>query len=634
MENALCTNIKKLYDNGLYECVIPTASLLCTLLKNDRNVATLEMEYQAMMYLSNANYKEHNYRTACSQLEAVVLQRKTMLRFKSSYLTAIESSYPQFQDAELRYKIAICYREMGEYNMAINTLQAVKARTPRLNMLLARLLHHHGRGVGKKEKTLAYKDVLRECPMSLTSIEALLELGVEGTEVHSMVVNAAALPKNIEWLSSWIKGHAQMYGCKHREASQTFQQLNETKQLHQNEHILTKIGNCLYYDGNYLHAEQYLSLAMMQNPYNINALSSLAVVYDRNKKKLERSNLIAPLEMRRTREFRSAHWFLHAQLTYSNSKYERALCFTERALDMDERNIEALLLRAGLYFMMKRQRDAVNVFQSIQCLAPYRFEVYKGLVACYVRMNCIKEAQATCTVAVRQFPTSARSFTMFAGTLFRLANPNAVRSAKRFVEKGLQIDERYAPGIALLATIYQGEGDIKKAIALLKKQVEYRPDAMLFAMLGEMLSKEKDLDAALQYFTLSLRLDSTYQRALDGINALPKAARMASSNKASDKASESNAAAGSNCTAAAAAATGAAATGAAATGAAATGAGAAACSAPNLHRTCNRTNHDWLLDYDEAESLELSSPAGPAEDAESDTFSEPFWQAVDSELTN
>lgn len=130
------------------------------------------------------------------------------------------------------------------------------------------------------------------------------------------------------------------------------------------------------------------------------------------------------------------------------------------------------------------------------------------------------------------------------------------------------------------------------------------------------------------------RLDSTYQRALDGINALPKAARMASSNKASDKASESNAAAGSNCTAAAAAATGAAATGAAATGAAATGAGAAACSAPNLHRTCNRTNHDWLLDYDEAESLELSSPAGPAEDAESDTFSEPFWQAVDSELTN
>ncbi|XP_023166896.1 anaphase-promoting complex subunit 7 [Drosophila hydei] len=629
MENALCSNIKKLYDNGLYECVIPTASLLCTLLKNDRNVATLEMEYQAMIYLSNANYKEHNYRTACSQLEAVVVQRKTMLRFKSSFLTAIESSYPQFQDVELRYKIAICYREMGEYNMAINTLQAVKTRTPRVNMLLARLLHHHGHGVGKKEKALAYKDVLRECPMSLTSIEALLELGIEGSDVHSMVVNAAALPKNIEWLSSWIKGHAQMYGCKHREASQTFQQLNESNQLHQNEHVLTKIGQCLYYDGNYLQAEQYLSLAMMQNPHNMKALCPLAVVYDRNKKKLERSNLLAPLEMRRTREFRSSHWFLHAQQTYSNAKYERALSFTERALDMDERNIEALLLRAGLYFVLQRQRDAVNVFQNIQCLAPYRFEVYKGLVACYVRLNCIKEAQATCTVAVRQFPTSARSFTMFGGTLFRLANPNAVRSAKRFVEKGLQIDEHYAPGIALLASIYQGEGDIRKAIVLLKKQVEYRPDATLFAMLAEMFSKEKDLDAALQYFTLSLRLDSTYQRALDGINALTKAARIANSHKANGKSNEPNAAAGANAAASAATATAA-----AAVAASAAAAASASCNVPSMTRACNRSNHDWLLDYDEAEPLELSSPAGPAEDAESDAFAEPFWQAVDSELTN
>lgn len=449
-----------------------------------------------------------------------------------------------------------------------------------------------------------------------------------------------------------------MYGCKHREASQTFQQLNESNQLHQNEHVLTKIGQCLYYDGNYLQAEQYLSLAMMQNPHNMKALCPLAVVYDRNKKKLERSNLLAPLEMRRTREFRSSHWFLHAQQTYSNAKYERALSFTERALDMDERNIEALLLRAGLYFVLQRQRDAVNVFQNIQCLAPYRFEVYKGLVACYVRLNCIKEAQATCTVAVRQFPTSARSFTMFGGTLFRLANPNAVRSAKRFVEKGLQIDEHYAPGIALLASIYQGEGDIRKAIVLLKKQVEYRPDATLFAMLAEMFSKEKDLDAALQYFTLSLRymlslplsfclplsisvslslcsqldfcrLDSTYQRALDGINALTKAARIANSHKASGKSNEPNAAAGANAAASAATATAA-----AAVAASAAAAASASCNVPSMTRACNRSNHDWLLDYDEAEPLELSSPAGPAEDAESDAFSEPFWQAVDSELTN
>jgi len=165
------------------------ASLLSTYLQNDRNVATLEMEYQTMLYLSSANYKMRNYRMACNQLEDCVLQHKTMLRYKSSHLSAIEVAYSQFQDVELRYRIAVCYKELGEYNMAISTLQAVKSRTPRLNMLLAKLLHQHGGGNSKSETKSAFKDVLRECPMSLTSIEALIELGTDGSEVHSMVVN-------------------------------------------------------------------------------------------------------------------------------------------------------------------------------------------------------------------------------------------------------------------------------------------------------------------------------------------------------------------------------------------------------------------------------------------------------------
>lgn len=178
------------------------ASLLSTVLQNDRNVATLEMEYQTMLYLSSANYKERNYRMACNQLEAVVLQRKAMLRYKNSHLSAIEVSYTQFQDVELRYRIAVCYKELGEYMMAISTLQAVKSRTPRLNMLLARLLQHHGRGVSKAENAVAFKDVLRECPMSLTSIEALIELGIDGSEVHSMVVNGRLLIQHISLVDS------------------------------------------------------------------------------------------------------------------------------------------------------------------------------------------------------------------------------------------------------------------------------------------------------------------------------------------------------------------------------------------------------------------------------------------------
>lgn len=94
---------------------------------------------------------------------------------------------------------------------------------------------------------------------------------------------------------------------------------------------------------------------------------------------------------------------------------------------------------------------------------------------------------------------------------------------------------------------------------------------------------------------------------MDGINSLTKAARTGKpSEKASESASSSSVAAGD------------------------------ASNAATMSRPCTTPNHEWLLDCDEAstEALELSSPAGPPEDVESDTFSEPFWQDVDGELTN
>ncbi|KAL7744881.1 hypothetical protein ACLKA6_007162 [Drosophila palustris] len=586
-------------------------------LQNDRNVATLEMEYQTMLYLSSANFEERNYRMACNQLEAVVMQRKAMLRYKSSHLSAIEVSYSQFQDVELSYRIAVCYKELGEHSMAISTLQAVKSRTPRLNMLLARLLHHHGRGVSKSEIAVAYKDVLRDCPMSLTAIEALIELGIDGSEVHSLVVNAAPLPKNIEWLSSWIKAHAQMYGCKHREAAKTFQHLNDTTMLRQNEHLLTKIGKCLYYYGNYRQAEQYLAMAAMINPHNMNALCPLAVVYGYNsKKKAEQEKLMTPMRIRGSGEFTSAHWFLYSQLSYMSTKNERALIFTDRALAIDPRNIEALLLRGKLINELGRHKEAIDVFRSAQCLAPYRFEVYKGLLASYLELKRLKDAQTMCVLAVRYFPTSPRGYTMLGVTLFSRGNADAKKSAKKFAEKALQIDEHYPPSIALMAGLLQDEGASKDAIKLLRKQVTNYPHPNLFAMLAEYLSEENDFDGALHFFTLALRIEPTFKRALKGVRELTKAARnsnVASKPSASTSGSGSGSSSSTNVA----------------------GSGNAAVNA--MATPCGTPNHEWLLDCEEVSNdvLELSSPAVvPQEDAESDTFSEPFWQDVDGEMTN
>ncbi|EDW82032.2 uncharacterized protein Dwil_GK25583 [Drosophila willistoni] len=651
MENALFANVKKLYDHELYECVIPAASLMNTLLQNDQNVATAEMKYQVMLYLSSANYIERNFRLASKQLESAIRMRKTLVRQKntSTYLSAIESSYAQFADVELRYRLAICFKELAEPTLAISMMQTVpsKMRTPKMNMLLARLQHHVR---SKTEAIAAYKEVLSECPLSLSSIESLLELGMEGSDVNSLVFNAG----NVEWLSTWIKGQAQMFGYKHLEAAKTFQQLNDTTPFRQNEYLLIQIGKCLYYYGNFVQAEHYLGMAAMVNPLNMSALCPLAVAYELNgKNDTQHEKLLDQITNRPdlVRAPSADYWFLHAQQFYKEEKFERSLIFSERSLTIDPRHIENMLLRGKLFVALERHQEAIEAFRTSQSLAPYRFEIYKGLSHCYGSLKRHKDAQNICAMAVRNFRTSPRSYTMFGRTiLFYSTHPKAKKSARKFVEKSLEIDNSYLPAVALMAEIYRYDGATKEAILLLKKQVIMYPHAKLYAMLGDLLSQEKELGKALHYYYLALSLDPNCVKALQSINALNKTARSITTSSHINITTTSTATANMTANSSSSSVSNSASTTSRhpeppsssmsssslpANQPSGTGIGN---SGATMTTPCGTPNHEWLLDCEETshqdDALEMSSsPPVPQEDA-SDTFSEPFWQDVDGEMAN
>ncbi|XP_017089223.2 anaphase-promoting complex subunit 7 [Drosophila bipectinata] len=555
MENALFTNVKKLYDHQLYECVIPPASLLSTLLQKDRNIATLEMEYQVQLYLANSNYKERHFRIAMRQLDDLLYQRRTMIRYKNACLVAIESAYAQFTDVELRRRLADCYKEIGEFAKAIATLNTipVKLRTPRVNLMLARL-QHRGRGSGtmgtsiaslgcrnKKEAILAYKDVVRDCPMALQAIDALLELGVDGNEVNSLVMSAGTTPNNIDWLITWIKGLAQLYDCDHKEAAHTFLSLNDGTQLRRNEHLLVAIGKCYYYHGTPILAAYYLATAVARNPNNMEAVGLLSLAYDVGKmpeSEQERERLY--VQVAAEREFTAGHWFIHALKMNSIGKYERGLDFVERCLDMESHHLEGLLLRARMLSSLERFTEAVVAYRVVQTVAPFRFEIYKGLFHCYVSLRRIKEAEAMCTWSIRCFRSSPRSYTMMGRTLFHFCNREKVKiSARRFAEKALKIDPDYAPAVALLAEIYKEEGELKSAIKLLETHVERAPCADLFRILGDIMSSEKQSIKALEYYYLALGLDSKDPQALMGIEAL-KSSGIPDGSSSDDKRSTSS----------------------------------------------------------------------------------------------
>ncbi|XP_017116379.1 anaphase-promoting complex subunit 7 [Drosophila elegans] len=529
MENTLFANVKKLYDHKLYECVIPVAKLLRTVLQNDRNIATLELEYQAQLYLNISLYKERQVRAALRLFDDMIHQRRLMVRHKNACLLAIESVYPEFGEVELRRRAAKCYREIGNPGMALATLLEVpvKSRTPRINLMLARL-NHHGPGPGcpnRAEALHAYKEVVRECPMALPMIQALLELKVDGNEVNSLVMHAATVHENgnIDWLSTWIKALAQMFDCQHLDAARTFQRLHDSTRLHGNEILMVALGRCLYYHGHYSQAEQLFATTVYGHPDNLEAIGLLAVVRGQDggpggQSRQDMDRLYA--QVTRERRYSADHWFIHAHAMYDAEKFEQGLSFVKQCLESEPRHQEALILRGRLLIATEQHKAAAEAFRLVQTVAPYRFEIYRELYRSYLAQKRFKEAQAICNWTLRTFQNSARALTMFGSTLFASPDPKVKQTARKFAEKSLKIDPNYTPAVTLMADICQFEGAPKASIKLLEDHVSLFPQANLFTHLGDMLRSEKEPIRALEYYYKALGKDPKCERTLRGISLL------------------------------------------------------------------------------------------------------------------
>ncbi|XP_037724796.1 anaphase-promoting complex subunit 7 [Drosophila subpulchrella] len=524
MENALFANVKKLYDHKLYECVIPVAKLLRTVLRNDRNVATLELEYQVQLYLVNSLFKERHLRSASRHFEDIFHQRRLMQRHKNACLVAIESAYPEFGDVELRRRAAECYREIGNPGLAVATLLQVpvKSRTPRINLMLARM-HHHSFGLGhtkKSESLPSYKEVVRECPMALPVIQDLLELGVDGNEVNSLVMHAATVPGNFDWLSTWIKALAQMFDCKHQDAARTFQRLQDSTLLRCNEELMMALGRCLYYDGNYSRAEQLFSATVSASPDNIEAIGLLAVVRGQHPSDSGQDMDRLYAQVTSEPKYSPSHWFVHGQAMYDSGKFERGLSFVEQCLQAEPRHQEALILRGRLLIALERHKEAVEAFRTGQTVAPYRFEVYRGLFQSYLAAKRFKEAHAMCNWTLRVFQNSPRGLAMFGRTLFLSQDPMIRKTARKFAEKSLKVDPNYTPAVTLMADICQFEGSPKASIKLLEDHVSLFPQASLFTNLADMLRSQKEPIRALEYYYKALGKNPKCERTLRGISLL------------------------------------------------------------------------------------------------------------------
>lgn len=403
--NSLLEELLKLFENELYSNAKTLSQLILTMQNQNRSVLTSPEVFLVQIILGISLKEEKSFKEATEVFEKAIVIRKQLPKVIVNDNVA-DTFVEKYNEAEIKFQIAKCFLESKMVNEAVQTLQSLtnKQRTPKINMLLAKILHENG-----KPSVLLYKEVLKECPLAFEAIEGLINLRVKGSEVNSLVLSAS---QNCgEWLNNWIKALSQMRERKFEEAIKTLKAIESTTYLKNYPLLLTLIGECYYYNGHYELAYNHLKRANTLYPNMRRGIQKYAMLLFQLNKVQELEQLVKPLS-NFPYEHSTEMWFILAQYLLAIQKPEKAIYIIDKACQLDKQNIDAILLKSRIYLQMKKPADAlINLRQALK-LDCMRYEVHKGIIEVFLSIQKVKEAQQQGSATLKHVGESPRTLTV------------------------------------------------------------------------------------------------------------------------------------------------------------------------------------------------------------------------------
>lgn len=316
-----------------------------------------------LCYYGNSLYEECTYGRAQEILKEALIDLKHFETVKHK-LSTLDPGVDYFNEVEIQYKLALCYKATKQISEAIATLQNIPAknRISKVNMLMFKLMQLNGQHYDKSG-ILPLKLLLKECPLNLEAIAGLLKLGVKPIELHLWIGDDLPPPIK-DWLNHFIDGRSKMQHCQFAAAIESLKAIESN-----NEMILVLIGQCYYYMGNADTAETYLSRAYQINNHLNEGLMTLAAVYG-TLNRLSDLEKLTPKHMGFD-ESKPEYWFVLAQYLYLLGKYEKALYFSQKAFNLRPQNTEAAILKVRVFIQIKKYKEALTVLRSVEevCLS-------------------------------------------------------------------------------------------------------------------------------------------------------------------------------------------------------------------------------------------------------------------------
>merc|ERR1712002_1173089 len=137
----------------------------------------------------------------------------------------------------------MCYNKQPYEAILVLEDMTLKQRTPKINLALAKL--HQLTGMDRSAIT-HYKEVLRECPLSLEASKGLMSLGVSGSELTNLMMNGLNSMSNLEWLNLWIKAQTHSHSNEYSTAIPLYKSLDCKPLLRDNVDLLCSLGEAYF----------------------------------------------------------------------------------------------------------------------------------------------------------------------------------------------------------------------------------------------------------------------------------------------------------------------------------------------------------------------------------------------------
>ncbi|KAL4223795.1 Anaphase promoting complex subunit 7 [Mactra antiquata] len=510
--------LKLLHDSELYEDVKQMASIVLTLYDNNTYTELLSatQKYQCYVFYGNALYHLREYTKAEDLYKKALLLLKAInkTKGKSSQSAAVTSDITS--DVEVKYKMYQCLVHTKQYKEAMSVLEGIstKQRTAKVNLALAKMYTRSGMD---RSAITSYREVLRECPLALESINGLISLGLKATDVHSLVLNGLPSDISAEWLTQWMRGQSQNTSQEFVNAVVSFHYENQSC-LKDNVYLITNIARALFLHGHYAQSLLTFRRAHAVDPLHIKHLDVFAYLLYKEKKVTELNSLCHQLMS--ASEEAAESWVANGYYALLNKKYCRAIYFAQKANNIDSTNVEALLLKATGLFELNKKNESVMHFQEAMRLAPHRYEAYKGLTDCYLATNRLREALGLGGRAIKTIGGNVRTLTLYGSIIAK--SPTSMTKAKPYLEKAMKLDPTSLEPVYVMADVLMEEKMYDKGIELLRSYLQNQSTCRLHTLLADFLNQIGDEAEALEHFHKGLGLDRTNLQARQGLERIEK----------------------------------------------------------------------------------------------------------------